>query len=539
MIYYRRALHAFMVHRFMQFFHVIWLFLLPVILVALPASADVMRPMTFPLEYPYSFADDFLDPRGGGMRQHKGNDIIATKMTRALAVVDGTVVYVVSPEASWGYSIGIEDSDGYQYQYLHLNNDTPGTDDGKGGEANAYAPGITRGVRVTKGQHVGWVGDSGNAENTVPHLHFEIHTPSREEINPYPSLVASAAAGTNNAVLGTVQHKDLGDFGRDREFQEAITRELIETTHGDMVTLLQLKLTALGFYTSKYITGYFDSITKDAVMRLQQAHALPITGRVDVHTRAILNKGTGFEEELPAQKPAESQDLKEGSTGEAVTQLQAKLKALGYFTSSLITDFFGPITKAAVIRFQTAYGIVPIGIVGPETRAAMDKATASGSYVVASNLKKGSRGQAVAELQIQLKNLGYYSSSYVTAEFDDITRDAVIRFQRAKGIETTGIVGPLTRAALNPSLAPVAVVPSAATPAASSFRFTEDLSEGLRGEAVGELQLKLKAAGYFSGPITEYFGPLTKIAVVGFQRAHTIDPIGVVGPKTRLVLNGM
>jgi hypothetical protein len=99
---------------------------------AFPASA-ISRPIAFPVKDPYSFRDDYLDPRGGGTRKHLGIDIIAEKMTPVFSAVDGNITYVVSPEASWGYAIEIRDSDGYAYNYLHLNNDTPGTDDGKGG----------------------------------------------------------------------------------------------------------------------------------------------------------------------------------------------------------------------------------------------------------------------------------------------------------------------------------------------------------------------------------------------------------------------
>src|SRR3990172_6658623 len=137
----------------------------------------VVRPIVFPVEVPYYFRDDYLDPRGGGTRKHLGTDIIADKMKKIFSASDGVVTYVVSPEASWGYAIEVRDTDGYTYNYLHLNNDTPGTDDGKGGEGHAYAPEIENGVRVSKGQFIGWVGDSGNAEETPPHLHFEIEDP--------------------------------------------------------------------------------------------------------------------------------------------------------------------------------------------------------------------------------------------------------------------------------------------------------------------------------------------------------------------------
>jgi len=83
----------------------------------------------------------------------------------------------------------LRDADGYQYNYIHLNNDTPGTDDGVGGYSNAFGPGIAQGARVTRGQVVGYVGDSGNAENIGPHLHFEIRLPDGTAIDPYQSLL--------------------------------------------------------------------------------------------------------------------------------------------------------------------------------------------------------------------------------------------------------------------------------------------------------------------------------------------------------------
>ncbi len=62
--------------------------------------------------------------------------------------------------------------------------------------------------------------------------------------------------------------------------------------------------------------------------------------------------------------------LKEGSTGEEVQELQARLAASGFDPGPADGDF-GPLTKAAVIAFQRAKGIVVDGVVGPQTRAAL------------------------------------------------------------------------------------------------------------------------------------------------------------------------
>jgi hypothetical protein len=145
--------------------------------------------IAFPVEGGAVFSDDYGDPRSGG-RTHEGNDLKAPKMTPVVAAFSGRVGWAPAVEPSYGYIISLRGDDGYEYRYLHLNDDTPGTDDGNGGPQHAYAPGIEGGAQVVKGQHIGWVGDSGNAEATVPHLHFEIRN-NGTPLNPYPYLLAA------------------------------------------------------------------------------------------------------------------------------------------------------------------------------------------------------------------------------------------------------------------------------------------------------------------------------------------------------------
>lgn len=153
------------------------------------AAETEIRQIVFPTEKTITFTDDFGDARSGHV--HEANDLMGPKMTPLYAAVDGRVRSINDPEESWGYALTIQDADGYTYHYLHINNDTPGTDDGNGGTVYAYAPGIEHGARVTRGQLVGWMGDSGNAENVGSHLHFEIRLPDGTAINPYASLTAA------------------------------------------------------------------------------------------------------------------------------------------------------------------------------------------------------------------------------------------------------------------------------------------------------------------------------------------------------------
>ena len=68
-----------------------------------------------------------------------------------------------------------------------------------------------------------------------------------------------------------------------------------------------------------------------------------------------------------------TKDLKIGVVGEEVRQLQSVLKKLGYFKYPSATGKYADMTKQAVIMFQKANGIKPLGIVGPATRDALNK----------------------------------------------------------------------------------------------------------------------------------------------------------------------
>ena len=159
------------------------------------------------MEKRISWVDTFGAARSGG-RTHAGNDLMAAKMTPLLAVVDGKLDWLnlTGKLSSYNnlpyYNILLRGDDGNDYFYVHINNDTPGTDDGKGGVQFAYAPGLTNGMHVKRGDVIAYVGDSGNAEDTAPHLHFEIHlggyvsasgtqTRSPSAIDPYNSLKAA------------------------------------------------------------------------------------------------------------------------------------------------------------------------------------------------------------------------------------------------------------------------------------------------------------------------------------------------------------
>ena len=162
-------------------------------------TARVVVPILFPVAGPASYTDTFLACRSGCARHHMGQDLMGPKMTPLVAAFDGVVTSLRRESAPGGGNYVVISADrgpaaGWSAVYVHVNNDTPGTDDGRGTEAWSFPSGIALGSRVLAGQLVGWRGDSGDAESTGPHLHFELRKGNGwggVVYNAYPSLVAA------------------------------------------------------------------------------------------------------------------------------------------------------------------------------------------------------------------------------------------------------------------------------------------------------------------------------------------------------------
>ena len=172
---------------------------------ARPAAADdepAWRRIRFPVEGSVRYSDDFGDPRSGG-RSHEGNDLMGVKLQKLLAAVDGRISYRSDGLLS-GNMVTITDDDGWSYRYIHLNNDSPGTDDNLNPLEWILAPGLLSGSRIKAGQHLAFMGDSGNAEDTAPHLHFEMRAPDGTAVNPWVSLrLAQGQTAGNRCGYGT------------------------------------------------------------------------------------------------------------------------------------------------------------------------------------------------------------------------------------------------------------------------------------------------------------------------------------------------
>ncbi|MCP3976214.1 MAG: peptidoglycan DD-metalloendopeptidase family protein [bacterium] len=158
--------------------------------------ADNIYPIVLPVGGSHSYTDSWGAPRSGG-RTHQGTDIFAAKLTPVLAAADGVITRIAIGERAGRYIV-IKHAGGWHTFYLHLNNDTEGTDDGL---LNVSPQGVEVGAKVKAGDLLDYVGDSGNAEGTPSHLHFEIHDFDDEPVNPYPSLRAAEGRSVPQRII--------------------------------------------------------------------------------------------------------------------------------------------------------------------------------------------------------------------------------------------------------------------------------------------------------------------------------------------------
>ncbi|HKP82773.1 MAG TPA: M23 family metallopeptidase [Pyrinomonadaceae bacterium] len=117
-----------------------------------------------------AIADTWQAPRGVG-RRHEGQDIFAPRGTPILSATNG-FIYKIGENNLGGQTVWVIGAGGRVYYYAHL---------------DSYAKGIEVGDRVTTRTVLGYVGTTGNAQGTPPHLHFGVYT-TTGAINPLPLL---------------------------------------------------------------------------------------------------------------------------------------------------------------------------------------------------------------------------------------------------------------------------------------------------------------------------------------------------------------
>ena len=229
--------------------------------------------------------------------------------------------------------------------------------------------------------------------------------------------------------------------------------------------------------------------------------------------------------------------LQRGDRGAEVSDLQSALTQAGCYNGP-ITGNFGSLTEAGVVTCQKKLGLTADGVAGSRTLAMIQvggttaqpfQGFANPTQTANSReniIQNGSSGETVSSLQSQLKRLNYYTGS-VDGVFGNQTEAAVRAFQQASQLPVDGKVGTQELAALNYSQ-PVATVQAPAPIALSR----NQLSLGETSTDVGYLQDGLRSAGYFNGNSTQYYGSITRQAVIDFQRSRGLNVTGVADAMT-------
>jgi peptidoglycan hydrolase-like protein with peptidoglycan-binding domain len=131
---------------------------------------------------------------------------------------------------------------------------------------------------------------------------------------------------------------------------------------------------------------------------------------------------------------------------------------------------------------------------------------------------------AVRRIQRELARLGFFRHA-VTGYYGPVTTAAVKAFQRSAGLTPDGVWGSETKSAL---VAALRSARSSTSPTGSPG--------GLSPREVKKLQTDLMHLGYFNGPVTGFYGPITTRAVEQFQRSAGLTPDGVWGPRSQAAL---
>ena len=268
-------------------------------------------------------------------------------------------------------------------------------------------------------------------------------------------------------------------------------------------------------------------------------------------TTAPVATGTAPQSTISGE--ASTTTLRSGSSGSSVSQLQQRLKELGYYQGT-VDGQYGTGTVNAVKAFQQNNNLRADGVAGPATqtavygfsavRASSTGGSPSGSTTTTTTtratatprpttrpsssgrtdiyLRLGDSGSNVKTMQTWLISLGYLSGT-ADGKFEETTEAAVKAFQKRNSLYDDGVAGPNTL---------VKLYSNSAKRASSTAAHIGALRRGMNGDAVRTLQQQLKNRGFYNGSIDGDYGAGTEAAVMAFQSANGLTADGVAGTAT-------
>lgn len=375
------------------------------------------------------------------------------------------------------------------------------------------------------------------------------------------------------------------------------------------VVKLQQALKVSGYYNGT-IDGSYGEGTEKAIMTFQKKRSMQDDGIAGLATIRVLfgSKAANASSYVSVLQPEEvttnnantsdpnrvpnidaigsvPNTSKPGDSGEDVKKLQQALNVLGYY-NGIIDSNYGEGTQKAVSAFQRKRGMGDDGIAGPSTIRILfgEKAANANTYVsnnpttvvtsdedmgdiysiadigVPATSKPGDKGEDVKKLQQALKLLSFYEGA-TDGSFGEGTKNALIKFQKKRGMNADGVAGPSTiriifgEPAANASTYTASNNNSSTSSSSSSSSGNDKNMAGINAIAdigtvpktskpgdystdVKKLQQALKLLGYFNGKVDSRYGETTKQAVIKFQAKKGMSEDGLAGATTIRLLFG-
>jgi len=287
---------------------------------------------------------------------------------------------------------------------------------------------------------------------------------------------------------------------------------------GEKVTVLQEQLKKINAYNGP-ITGFFGSMTEEAVKQFQAKNGLSADGIVNDSTQVVINQKL---QQVVSNSNNNSNDtpttnnnvLKLGARSSQVNLLQEQLTKIGVYNGP-ITGFFGPQTEEAVKKFQTQNGLSADGIMGARTQQLLtEKVTNTNSNTQGTNTNQsGFSSQQIIVFQQQLQALNYYQGK-IDGVMGIGTVAALKKFQIEENLPITGIFDTATQTALNKNYLPTNNQQTIVTP------YT--LSSNPSVQEIQMIQRRLQVAGLYQGNIDGVMGKKTQEALARARLAYGI-----------------
>lgn len=284
------------------------------------SSLDTKVVETFPIPVLFgvesdNLIPDFGDPRGGGTREHEGQDMRAPQGT-PIVIPTEAVVLRTGTGASAGKYVYTANPGGEVFRYMHLD----------------YIADIRVGDELSPGDFIGTVGDTGNAGEGIYHLHFEVRDKNNNPTDPYER------------------------FGQDFSLKQKISflDDILQDVEDDE--------TFAEFLVTEFETDFSEALTKK--YSLPDAIELALEDSDLTLRLKLLEQLDTLIDSIPALL---SKDLQVGDSGGEVSLLQTYLlfrsqgSARDQLAGAGATGYYGSITAAAVSEWQINNDMVVSG----------------------------------------------------------------------------------------------------------------------------------------------------------------------------------